>query len=78
MPLAHITIEGRLLRRLDALVRCGTFPSRSGAIERAVEEKLERLDRRSLARECTKLDRGEERALAEEDVSSGFEAWPEY
>ena len=41
------------------------FPSRSQAIEVAVQEKLARLDQGRLARECAKLDPDFEKALAE-------------
>ena len=42
------------------------FPSRSQAVEVAVQEKLARLDQGRLARECAKLDPNFEKALAEE------------
>ena len=42
------------------------FPNRSQAVEVAVQEKLSRLKRERLARECAKLDLDFERALAEE------------
>ena len=41
------------------------FPSRSQAIEVAVQEKLARLDQGRLARECVRLDPDFEKALAE-------------
>jgi metal-responsive CopG/Arc/MetJ family transcriptional regulator len=73
-----ISIEGNVLARLDRLVRQQTFPSRSKAIEQAVKEKLERLDRSRLARECAKLDPAFEKALADEGVSGELAEWPEY
>ncbi len=73
-----ITLERRLLQRLDRLVRIKAFPTRSQAIERAVAEKLERLDRNRLARECAKLDPKLEAALAEEGLATDVAAWPEY
>ncbi len=42
------------------------FPNRSQAVEVAVQEKLSRLKRERLARECAKLDPDFEKALAEE------------
>ena len=51
---------------------------RSSANEEAVEEKLSRLKRTRLARECSKLDRSSERALAEEGLSKDLSQWPEY
>lgn len=73
-----ISLERQLLQRLDRLVRIKLFPSRSQAIQQAVAEKLDRLDRSRLARECAKLDPKLEAALAEEGLSSDLAAWPEY
>ena len=42
------------------------FPNRSQAIDVAAQEKLARLKRERLARECGKLDPDFEKALAEE------------
>ena len=39
-----ISLDARMLARLDRLVRQQVFPNRSKAIEEAVKEKLERLD----------------------------------
>lgn len=73
-----ITIDERLLARLDRLVRRAVFRNRSQAIQEAVKEKLERLDQSRLARECSKLDPGFEKALAEEGVSEELGRWPQY
>ncbi len=73
-----VTLETQTLRRLDRLVRERAFASRSSAVEQAVREKLERLDRSRLARECAKLDPAHERALAEEGLSHELPEWPEY
>jgi metal-responsive CopG/Arc/MetJ family transcriptional regulator len=72
-----ITIDRELLRRLDQLVAESRFPSRSRAIQEAVEEKLLRLDRSRLAREAGKLNPRQERRLAEEGMAGEAE-WPEY
>jgi Arc/MetJ-type ribon-helix-helix transcriptional regulator len=73
-----ITLDRQLLRRVDRLVRARGFPSRSHAIAQAVAEKLERLDRTRLARECAKLDPRAEAALADEGLSTDLRAWPAY
>ncbi len=73
-----ITLDVETLRQIDRLVRERVFPNRSRAIEQAVVEKLERLDRRRLARECAKLDPAFERTLAEEGMSVELSEWPEY
>lgn len=73
-----ITLEEKTLTKLDRLVKTRMFPSRSKAIQEAVEEKLNRIDRRRLARECAKLNPLEERRLAEEGLSMELAEWPEY
>ncbi len=73
-----ISIEEDVLARLDRLVRQQAFPNRSKAIEQAVREKLERLDRSRLARECAKLDATFEKALADQGLSGELAEWPEY
>ena len=73
-----ITIDQALVERIDRLVARKRFSSRSNAVQLAVEAQLERLDRNRLARECAKLDRRQERLLAEEGASADLEGWPEY
>jgi metal-responsive CopG/Arc/MetJ family transcriptional regulator len=72
-----ISIENKLLRRVDSLVSKCVFPSRSRAIQEAVREKLERFDRTRLARESAKLDPRFERAMAEEGLSGELAQWPQ-
>jgi metal-responsive CopG/Arc/MetJ family transcriptional regulator len=73
-----ITIDDKILRRLDLLVQSNVFPNRSKAIQEAIEDKLVRLDKTRLAQECAKLDRAFEQTLAEEGLSSELEEWPQY
>ncbi len=72
-----ISLDRRTLTRVDRLVRRGVFPSRSGLMQISIEEKLRRIDGVRLARECAKLDRRLERALAEEGLEPVAE-WPPY
>ncbi len=64
-----ITLDENLLKRLDRLVKNRMFEYRSRAIQEAVSEKLSRLERGRLARECAKLDRTFEQTMAEEGLS---------
>jgi metal-responsive CopG/Arc/MetJ family transcriptional regulator len=73
-----ITLDKNTVVRLDRLVCQGVYPNRSRAIEDAVKEKLERLNRRHLARECEKLDVNFEEKMAEEGLSGELAEWPEY
>ena len=73
-----ITLERETLTRLDQLVAQHTFPSRSRAIQVAVQEKIERLEKGRLARECAKLDPEFEKALADEGITEDMTEWPEY
>lgn len=59
-----ITIDSRLLKQIDRLVVEHHFPNRSRAIQEAVREKLERMERGRLERELSKLDVVFERQLA--------------
>ncbi len=72
-----ISLDPESLREVDQLVNRGVFPSRSKLIQDAVAEKLQRLRRVRLARECAKLKPEEERAAAEEQFAGEVE-WPEY
>ena len=73
-----ITIDETLVQKLDRLVRRKLFANRSRAIQEAVKEKIMRIDRSRLARECAKLNKKAEQALAEEGFSMEAEQWPEY
>jgi metal-responsive CopG/Arc/MetJ family transcriptional regulator len=73
-----ISLDESTLERLDQLVERAVFSNRSQAIQEAVEEKLARLERNRLARECAKLDPTFEKALAEEGMSEDAAEWPEY
>ena len=73
-----ITLESTTLKEVDALVKKRMFPSRSRAIQVAVKEKLARVDRSLLARECAKLDPEYEKALADEGLSEDLSEWPEF
>jgi len=73
-----ITMEENLVTQVDRLVSSHIYPSRSRAIQEAVADKLQRLDRRRLARECAKLDPDFEQAMAEEGIGAEVNEWPEY
>lgn len=73
-----VTLDTSTLHRVDRLVREARYPNRSQAIEAAVAEQLDRLERRRLAEECAKLDPAAERAMAEEGLGADAGIWPEY
>lgn len=73
-----ITIEEETLSKLDRLVSSKVFPNRSKAIQEAIKEKLSRVNKSRLARECAKLDPAVEKAIAEEGFSQEIDQWPEY
>ena len=80
MPVSKIaiTIDNELVKEIDLLVKSNLFPNRSKAIQEAVKEKLERLKRTRLAKECAKLDPEFEENMAEEGFSLEIEEWPKY
>ena len=73
-----VTIDSELLEQLDRLVAQRVFTNRSRAVQDALEDKLARLRRTRLAKECAKLDPREEQAIAEEGLAWETETWPEY
>jgi metal-responsive CopG/Arc/MetJ family transcriptional regulator len=73
-----VSLDSGLLAELDQLVAQQVYPNRSKAIQAAVADKLARVRRSRLARECAKLDIREEQALAEEGMEQELETWPQY
>ena len=73
-----ISMDETLLQRLDRLVKTRSFRSRSQIIQEAVSEKIGRMDKSALARECAKLDRKSEQAMADEGLATEISAWPKY
>jgi Arc/MetJ-type ribon-helix-helix transcriptional regulator len=73
-----LTIDARLLEQVDALVARQQFRNRSQAVEAALADKLRRLARTRLARECARLDPSEEKRVADEGLAGALDAWPEY
>jgi len=73
-----ITLEENILDRVDQLIVQHIFPNRSRAIQEAVEEKLERMERSRLAVECAKLDPVSEKAFAEEGLAADLATWPKF
>lgn len=73
-----ISIDQALLKKVDSLVKARVFDSRSQAIQSAVQDKVARIDKSRLARECSKLDKSFEQSLADEGLETEIEEWPEY
>jgi len=71
-------MDQETLKQLDRLVAQGVFPSRSRAIQQAVQDRLVRMSRDRLARECAKLDPAAESQMAEEGLAGEVGQWPEY
>ncbi len=72
-----ITLETESVREIDRWVKDGRFPSRSRAIQTALDEMLSRRKKRRLIEELAKLNPKQEQAVAEESLS-GEPAWPRY
>jgi Arc/MetJ-type ribon-helix-helix transcriptional regulator len=71
-----ITVDSEVLDQLDALVRTKRYSNRSRAIEVAALALIDRLNHTRLARACSQLDPGAERAMAEEGLPADAEQWP--
>jgi hypothetical protein len=65
-----ITREQGLVKQVDRLLRKHADPNRSRAIQDAAADKLRRMDRSRLARECARLDLKFEQALADERIEA--------
>jgi metal-responsive CopG/Arc/MetJ family transcriptional regulator len=73
-----VTLDETTLHEVDRLVARRMFPNRSRAIEEALREKIDRMTRSRLARECAKLDPAFEKIIAEEGMGEELDQWPEY
>ena len=73
-----ITLDEEFIGELDRLVNQHVFQSRSQAIQEAVGEKLLRMKRSRLAKECAKLQPEFKKAMAEKGMSEDMTQWPEY
>jgi Arc/MetJ-type ribon-helix-helix transcriptional regulator len=73
-----VTIDEDTLRRVDELVTQKVFPNRSRAVQAALAEKIARLERSRLARECARLEPAFEQAIADEGFGQELDHWPEY
>ncbi len=69
-----ITIDEKIVGKLDRLIDQKTFTNRSQAIEIALQEKIERIDKTRLAKESSKLDPKEEKELSEEGMERDISA----
>ena len=73
-----LTLDAKLVERVDELVARCRFRNRSQAIESALAGNLQRLARTRLARESAKLNAQKEKRLADEGLADDFASWPEY
>ena len=73
-----ITLDEEYINQLDTFVRKRIFQNRSQAIQEAVKDKLLRIKRTRLAKECSKLDPTFEKAMADEGLTADLGQWPEY
>ena len=73
-----ISIDRKILDRIDRLVEKKMFTNRSRAIQTAIEEKISKLDKSRLAIESAKLNKADEQLLSEEGLQTDLTEWPEY
>jgi metal-responsive CopG/Arc/MetJ family transcriptional regulator len=73
-----ISIDKKILNRIDRLVEKKMFTNRSKAIQIAIEEKISKLDKSRLAVESAKLNKAEEQQLSEEGSQTDLSEWAEY
>jgi metal-responsive CopG/Arc/MetJ family transcriptional regulator len=73
-----ISIETRLLKKIDRYVKKEVFKSRSHAFQLAALLSLEYIEHDRLARECDKLDPQLEQEMANEGLDEDLKSWPKY
>lgn len=73
-----VTIDHTLLQHVDQLVAQKIFPSRSRAVQEALQALVHRQERSRLAKECAKLDMAFEQSMAEEGMEEELAQWPTY
>lgn len=73
-----ITLDEEYIEQIDRLVVKHIFQNRSQAVQEAVGDKLQKIKRSRLSKECTKLDTAFEKAMAEEGLNKEIREWPEY
>ena len=73
-----ITIDTELIAQVDSLVSQKVFPSRSKAIQSAIENQLIQLWHDRLARELENLDLSEEQKIADEGIFEELLLCPKY
>jgi Arc/MetJ-type ribon-helix-helix transcriptional regulator len=73
-----ITLDEEYIEQIDRLIGKHVFQSRSQAVQEAVGDKLQRIKRSRLSKECAKLDPVFEKAIAEEGLHEDIGEWPEY
>lgn len=61
-----ITLDEEYIEQIDRLVSKHIFQNRSQAVQEAVGDKLQRIKRSRLSKECAKLDPVFEKAMAED------------
>lgn len=64
-----ITLDAKYIEQLDSFVSKRIFQNRSEFIQEAVKEKLARIKRTCLAKECAKLDLAFEKSIADEGLT---------
>ena len=72
-----VSIDRDLLDKFDKLIKTWGFSSRSQAIQKVVEDRIKKTEKKRLALECDKLDSKFEQRMAEDDFSE-VEEWEEY
>jgi Arc/MetJ-type ribon-helix-helix transcriptional regulator len=71
-----VTLDHRTVADLDRWVQAGRYPNRSRALQFAVNLLMERDKRSRFSRELAKLNRADERRIADEGIGDG--SWADY
>lgn len=73
-----VSIDAEQLKKIDYYVKKHVFKTRSEAFRMAINNTLDELEHKRLARECDKLEASEEQEMADMGLDEDLDSWPEY
>jgi metal-responsive CopG/Arc/MetJ family transcriptional regulator len=73
-----ISIDADQLKKIDYYIKKHVFKTRSEAIRVAINQTLDVLEHKRLAKECDKLEVSEEQKMADLGLDEDLDSWPKY
>lgn len=73
-----VSISEQQLKKIDFYVKSHVFKNRSQAFQIAINQTLEQLEHKRLARECAKLNIQAEQEMADMGLEEDLDSWEKY